>query len=456
MQKHRLVTVLFLCLFLFSCRADNPDIGLEVVAHPDGPLFVGDLVSFEILSETPGTGDQGSIQLTFDGRELGTAAFTPYGIGGRTQSTFWWVWDTSALDSGSYTLTFTRLPENQAWTETYTLRDRKDIPPPGADAEWALLQTECCILHYITGTAAERDISTLSQVADDQSEQVALQMGSALTQPIDITFVSRVIGHGGFTAGGVYVSYLDQNYIGNDMAILFHHEFTHYYDNARGGNYLPSLFQEGLAVYLSGGHFKLEPLEARAAALLEIGEYIPLANLANDFYNQQHDIGYLEAGSLVQFLVEEYGWETFNQFYRNIPPPGDQTVDMVIDQAARTLLGKTFNQLESAYLVSLNSQEVTQAIRQDLELTIWFFNTVRLYQEKLDPSAYFLTAWLPDGAAMREKGIVADFVRNPVGWKNQVMESWLRRSQAALFSGDYELAEISLKRTNQILNLVQP
>ncbi len=85
------------------------------------------------------------------------------------------------------------------------------------------------------------------------------------------------------------------------------------------------MLEEGLAVYLTGGHFKPEPLGPRAAALLDLGWYISLSNVANDFYNQQHDIAYLEAGSLVKYLVETYGWSAFNQFYRTIPEPNNQS-----------------------------------------------------------------------------------------------------------------------------------
>ena len=97
------------------------------------------------------------------------------------------------------------------------------------------------------------------------------QIGITLDKPIDVTLMSRVVGQGGFTAGSVYLSYLDDNYTGDEMPILFHHEFVHYYDAVAGGKYRPSFFEEGLAVYLSGGHFKPEPLVARAAALLTLG-----------------------------------------------------------------------------------------------------------------------------------------------------------------------------------------
>jgi hypothetical protein len=216
------------------------------------------------------------------------------------------------------------------------------------------------------------------------------------------------------------------------------------------------MLQEGLAVYLTGGHFKPEPLGPRAAALLDLGWYIPLTKIADEFYNQQHDIGYLEAGALVQYLVETYGWGAFNKFYRNIPVPENQAISVVMDTALRDHFGISFADLETAYLAYLKSQSVTEDVRTDLQMTVTFFDTVRRYQEALDPSAYFLTAWLPDGSVMRQRGIVADLLRHPDRWENRLFESLLIRSQKELFGGDYKDAERTLKWMNWLLNMVIP
>jgi hypothetical protein len=455
-MRNSKLTLLLIFLLLASCAPVRPAEQITVIPHPDGPLYIGDQVSFEVLAPTM-TGDKtGSVEVAFDGQELGSAGFAPYGIGARSQATLWWVWDTRDLKPGSYTLTFTRLPENTTWAETFSLHPAGQVPSPEPGAHWVSTTTVCCNLYYITGTAAERDIATLGREADEQSAAVSAQMGTSLSGRIDIVFMSRVVGHGGFTAGSIYVSYLDDNYIGNDMSILFHHEFVHYYDNALGGVYLPAMLQEGLAVYLTGGHFKPEPLGPRAAALLDLGWYIPLTTIADDFYNQQHDIGYLEAGSLVQYLVETYGWSAFNEFYRNIPAPDNQTISAAMDTALHDHFGISFADLETGYLAYLHSQTVPEAVRTDLQMTVTFFNTVRRYQEALDPSAYYLTAWLPDGSVMLQRGIVADFLRHPEGWENRLLESLLIRSQKELFSGDYIRAERTLKWTNWIMDGIIP
>jgi hypothetical protein len=390
---------LFLTFFFSSCIPAQPAGKVDVITHPDGPLYVGD------------------------------------------QATLWWTWDTRDLKPGNYTLTFTRLPDNFTWNETVALHLANQIPPPEPEAHWASTLIACCTLYYLTDTAAERDIATLSREVDEESDAVANQIGSKLDKCVNLIFVPRLVGQGGFTESDIYVSYPDGNYIGNDMPILFHHEFVHYYDNVVGGDYRPSILLEGLAVYLTGGHFKPEPLNARAAALLNLGWYIPLTNVADDFYHQQHDIGYLEAATLVKYLMDTYGWGAFNEFYRTVPAPNGQKDSAVIDIALREHFGISFVDLETTSLAYLR-------------LTVEFFDTVRRYQAALDPSAYFLTAWLLDGSLMRQRGIVPDFLRHPNGWDNRLVESLLSRAQAELFNGDYACAERILNWSNWALDVV--
>jgi hypothetical protein len=153
-------------------------------------------------------------------------------------------------------------------------------------------------------------------------------------------------------------------------------------------------------------------------------------------------------------LVETYGWSSFNQFYRSIHAPSNQSVSAVIDTALQEHFGKSFAETENAYLSYLHSQSVTAAIRTDLQLTVDFFDTVRRYQEKLDPSAYFLTAWLPDGSVMRQRGIVADFLRGPEGWENRLFEQLLILSQRELFTGEYKNTERTLQWTNWLMDII--
>jgi len=457
MRPSRLTYLWLLFILLAACVpvSTPPGPKLEVITHPDGPLYVGDRVSFEVLSPQAGKGRDDTIEVKFNGQSLGSAGIAPFGIGGRREAALWWVWDTHSLEPGRYSLSFTRASDQLSWTETFSLHPASQVPPPEPEAHWAESVTVCCVIHYITGTAAARDIDSLGREADQQSAAIAGQMNYQLKTKIDVTLMSRVVGQGGFTAGSVYLSYLDGNYLGSEMPILFHHEFVHFYDAEIGGGYRPSIFEEGLAVYLTGGHFKPEPLLPRAASMLDLGLYIPLTTLANDFYNQQHDIGYLEGATLVKYLVDTYGWEAFNDFFRHMPNPDGRKDSEVIDAALRQHFNISFADLEAAYLAYLRAKTFTQAERTDLRLTVDFFDAARRYQKDLDPSAYFLTAWLPDGSVMRQHGIVADLLRRPLKPDNRLLEAMFVRAWQDLSRGDYSGAERILFWGNRILGLLE-
>jgi hypothetical protein len=446
---------LLLLVTVSACRS-SPETGAwQVIAHPDGRLYAGDLVSFEVVAGPDAPAGTTGIRARFEDQDLGTAPIAGYGIGQRRQATFWWLWDTRPLDPGRYTLTFTSLPDGSSWTESFRLESTQRMPELERNAAWASTTTDCCDLYYITGTDAERDLETIRRLVDETSAYAAGQLGADPAAQVPVYLMPRVVGHGGFSWGGLYVSYLDGNYVGNQVEILFTHEFVHHYDSLLGGEYLPPLFQEGLAVYLSGGHFKPEPIPQRAAALLELGWYIPLADLGADFYRQQHDIGYLEAGALVQYLVETYGWGAFNEFYRTIPLSSGISPAQAIDSAVQDSFGLTLSGMETAYLAYLDTQSVSGDILTDLRLTVGLYDTVRRYQSAFDPSAYYLTAWLLDGSQMRQRGIVADLVRHPDRLENRLLESLLRQAGDRLFAGDYAGAERVLLWTNRLLDILE-
>ena len=443
-----------------SPRATEQAESFHVQFHPDGGLYIGDLVSLEIIAP-PGfdlEGDQVEIQIDDPAAtRLPTADFDGFGIQGRPQATLIWAWDTQSLQPGDYTLTFAIPAEDMTWTETVTLQPGSDLPPDEAEATWVSDTIACCTLYYMTNTAAERDLETLGLMVQAEAEQAIEQMEVEFTEPITITFLPRLLGHGGFAGGEIHVSYLDRNYAVNDFELVVHHELVHILDGRLGGELRPSILTEGLAVYLSGGHYRPEALLPRAAALLDenLGWYQPLEKLADDFYASQHEIGYLEAGALVAYMVDRWGRESFEDFYRDIHPHESELQSRAIDAALGDHFGITLAELESNFIETLRSQADGELWREDVRLTVEHFEALRRYQQALDPSAYFRTAWLLDTRAMRQRGIIADYYRHPSQVENLVLETLLVASGNALDGQQYSEAEQLLEAVNRTLDALE-
>ncbi len=437
---------------------ETPDFVVEY--HPDGPLYVGDQVSLSVIAPPEVNLDGATLTAQIEQPQaltLGATSFSQWGIAGRSQATLVWGWDTTGLASGDYTLSFAIDPPGYTFSETVTLLPESAMPPAQAGAQWAEATTECCVLHYITGTAAERDLPALMAMVDMQAEHAVQMMGIEFTEPITITVMPRVLGHGGFASDEIYVSYLDRNYAANSWEMVVHHEMIHILDGRLGGDLRPSILVEGLAVYLTGGHYKPEALLPRAAALLgrPLNTFIPLSELAEDFYNTQHEIGYLEAGALVQYLVETYGWEMFSSFYRDIHPAESGSQAEALEVALQAHFGQSLAALEQAFIAYLRLQVDTDGWQEDVRLTVAYFDTLRRYQELLDPSAYFKTAWLMDGPAMRQRGIVGDLLRHPSQPNNLALEALFITASDAAINGDTASADEVLKIINLVLDAVE-
>jgi hypothetical protein len=433
----------------------TPDPQFRLNVHPDGPLYIGDQVSFEVITPTGFDAHEKTVEVRLGDKLIGTADFKPYGIAGRQQATFWWAWDTSTLEPGTHLLSFTVTPDGPSWQQAIHLYPRNALPASEREAHWETIVTQCCTINYISGTDADRDIQDLAETADSLIESLAPLAGGMDGEKIPVVIMSRTLGHGGFTNGAIYVSYLDRNYAGSTFDMVLHHESVHWLDRALGGDLRPTLLLEGLAVYEAGGHFKPEPLIPRAAALLSLNWYIPLRSLADSFYPSQHEVGYLEAGALVQYLVEFYGWAAFNAFYRDIHPAPSGLQSDAINLALQGHFGLTLDQLEENFLAHLQAQPVDLSHIEDVRLSVLFYDTVRRYQQMFDPSAYFQTAWLADASVMREKNITADYLRRPDGILNQYIENLLVEADVALRSEDYTDTAQRLQALNVMLNILE-
>jgi hypothetical protein len=359
--------------------------------------------------------------------------------------------------AGEHALHFSVQPGEITFTETVTLLPVSDLPADEAGAVWASVSSECCMTWYLTHTAAERDLPDLVDQADRVAQIASEQMGIEFSQSITITILPRLLGHGGFAADELHVSYLDRNYSMNSWDMLLHHEMVHILDRRLGGDLRPSILVEGLAVYLSGGHFKPEDLMPRAAALLpdHLNWYIPLDELTRDFYGSQHEIGYLEGGALIEYMVDRWGWEAYSSFYRDIHPQDEGGHGAAINAALLNHFGLSYSALEQDFIAALEAQADTPTWVDDVRVTVTYYDTLRRYQQLLDPSAYFRTAWLLDTKQMRRRDIVADYYRHPQQPANIALETLMIATSDDLIAARYEEADAKLAAVNTVLDAVE-
>jgi hypothetical protein len=441
----------------------------DLLIHPDGNAYYsGDLISFQVYAHyghewisaappdvdvefwlgAPGEGDLiAEDRVAFYGEQDGEARLE-------------WAWDTEGL-VGAQTLAVVldpddevqigdENPSNNLITRTVELLPRNALPAVWADAHWVQQTSACCVFHYISGSAAERDIEMLMAVADEAIAYAADRLGEETDQvKLEAYLIDRVLGHGGFAADAVIISYLDRLYAGRNLALVFRHEAVHILDR-RFAEVRPALLAEGLAVYVSGGHFREEPMMERAAALLALDRYIPLSELADDFYPAQHEIGYLEAGGFVSYLIDRFGWEDFKAFYGDMQN-NDQGQAAMIDAALQDHFGLTLDGAEVGWLATLRALPTPNTQITDLRLTIDYYDAVRQYQQEWDPSAYFLEVWLPSVEEAERREITADLMRHPAGPVNVALETMFVAADHVLDAGEYAQGERLLSAIGAVL-----
>ncbi|HMD88732.1 MAG TPA: hypothetical protein VKF38_06180 [Anaerolineaceae bacterium] len=427
---------------------NQPPNGFTTRFHPDGSLQVGDLISLDMYAPAGKDLKDSSLEVDLESsglEKLGDAPFT-FDSTGVYHTILLWFWDTHGLSPGSYNLIFIIHPSGESWQDTVQLQNNPNII--GKEGYWATADNQCCEVHYITGTDAERDLPSILKIIDKQATLVENQWGVTPSKKLKINLIPRVLGNGGFTTDEISVTYLDQNYADCYFPIIIHHELVHLLDQTQTGKIRPSILVEGVAVYLSGGHYKSEPLIPRAAALLNSGSYIPINILTDNFYNQQHETSYLEAGALVEYLVKIYGWQAFINFYHDINPVQNGSQSQILNIALQSHFDINLEQLDDRFTNELSKIQVIPDLRDDVRLTILLYDAIRAYQQQYDPSAYFLRVWMPSPLQMRQRGIVADYVRHPISNENQMVETLLVSAEAALNAGDYQ-------KTQKIIGIIQ-
>jgi len=185
---------------------------------------------------------------------------------------------------------------------------------------------------------------------------------------------------------------------------------------------------EGLAVWATGGHYRPEPIDDLAAVIAASDSYIPLDKLrAGPFYDFQHEISYMEAGSFVRFLIEHYGLDTFKQLYGRETGNPEQDEPLV-----QSLYGKGYADLEAEWLDHLDSLSPAPQEARDWGFNVRYFDLMRSYQTELDPGARILPG-IPSEWSTTTLSI---FTRRLVAPVNVVFETALIAAQERANRGD--------------------
>ncbi|NIW48033.1 MAG: hypothetical protein GWN30_25780, partial [Gammaproteobacteria bacterium] len=82
-----------------SQPADGEPEDFVIRYHPDGGLYVGDLVSIEVIPMDEQRFPDSILSVyAEDGTVIDATEFGSFGIGGRYQATLTWAWNTAGLE----------------------------------------------------------------------------------------------------------------------------------------------------------------------------------------------------------------------------------------------------------------------------------------------------------------------------------------------------------------------
>jgi len=434
----------------------------DVFLYPVPEIYTDDRVSIQVFPQVPDSVPVETVTLHIyvDGDELAASQLSWGSLASRPQAVVEWVWQTGntasiheiqiTLDQGDLIQVGDENPDNNTAVLNVPVVAASARPVTEKNATWVTAENECCLIHVVSGTAAYRDLPDLMVMVETAVQEASQQLNVEPESKLDIFLVDRIIGQGGYAGSGMVLSYLDRQYAGGGLYETLVHEAVHILDRQIAPQRITFL-AEGTAVWAAGGHYKSENLDQRAAALVAINEYIPLAALADNFYPVQHEIGYLEAGGLIKYLIDTYGWSAYQDFYNNVTLENVNSPAEALDKGFQAQYGKNLSAMEAEWLAYLAQIEVSEFAINDLVTTIRFYNVMREYQTLYDPTAHFLAAWLPTPYDVIEKGNPADLNGHPRDEINVTLETMLVAADSAMRSGDYNRANIILDSITRVL-----
>jgi hypothetical protein len=414
-----------------------------VRAYPGPQHYAGDVLTFEI--QTDGSLPEGEtpVILRLDGGE-------EFEVTGQ-----WTFFDTLFLPlafdttgiTGSHRLEIRTKEGDVHETYFFDVLPARDRPANEENAEWMTSEIGCCVLYYISDTAAARDIEFIAEHFQQAAQDFATITGQTIDTKLDVYIIDRIWGNGGFGGNGeLVVSYTDRYYgptVGAEgLETLARHEFTHAAGIEVGGDGLEFNY-EGLAVYFAGGHYKPEPLAERGAALYDLGYYVP-----PDESLMQHEAAYLYGAAMLTYIVETYGEDRLWEFLAADEGPQDGRPTPLAD-AIQSTFGISLKQFDTDFQDWLEGLEPGEQL-DDLRLTIELQNLRRQYQDTYAPPPNFILQELSEVVARR--GYLPVLMREANSPANIAIELIIANAQTTIVNREYEKAEQLIDVLNDIVS----
>ena len=180
--------------------------------------------------------------------------------------------------------------------------------------EWVTVETENTRIHFPSGSYAETQQSLLPGRAEGSRQQVLSRLSvSEYREPLHLFYVDSREDMEKLTGSPVTgFSYYDDHAIVtvfNDRWRAFErHELTHTVTLGSWTRPAGPAVVEGLATYVDGrcGGYENGRI---VRAILDQGLLIPMETLVGDFRRQNDLIAYLQAASIIEFMVHRQGPE---------------------------------------------------------------------------------------------------------------------------------------------------
>lgn len=435
----------------------------DISLYPRPYVYTGDWVSIRIDPDIPAglPPNDVDIRIFIDGDQVVSDNINWRSLNGSPFGLYQWVWNVGDqpgqhniivfLDPEDLVRKGDESPDNNVASVTVNVLSASGSTEAGNPPRWLSIQNNCCLVHMISGSAADRDQSTLLEMIDFAFQQAADKLSEDVGESYQVFLVDRVYGQGGYSQDAMVVSYLDRDYVAGGLEELLIHEAVHLIDKNVTSEPITFL-SEGLAVWAAGGHYEKQDFQGRMAALVEIGRYRPLEQAIDDFFGTQHEIGYLEGAGFIDYLVQTYGWDRVKAFYAETSPGDGDTLSEAVDANLRRSFNLSLEQIEDEWRASLRALPRDVNVMEDLRLSLQFYDVIRRYQSVYDPTAYYLETWLPDPLQAERVGATADFSRKPESPVNIALEALLHSAGTALQNGDYDKTRALLESVTRVLN----